>query len=197
MTGKKRLGLLIILVGVGLPLSTYFFQENGKIKLAFHIRKVERKLNSKEIGILNELTIPRDRISNLILYLRAPLVRGSYAASPRTFFKMEPNRDSYNYWKKKFSDLSYDEYISALKGEKREREILQELEDAYPLKALLDEEQIRDLSKIEELLEELKKNEMKDVWVMQDRVAYIPYKPIVGIGIILLFVGLGCFFLRR
>jgi len=55
MTKKKKIGIILILVGVGIPLVLFFFQENGDLKFKNPtVKVIERKLNPKEIEIIEK-----------------------------------------------------------------------------------------------------------------------------------------------
>lgn len=50
MNKKRRIGILLILIGVGIPLVLFFFQEDGEIRLGRDVvKEVERNLTPEEI----------------------------------------------------------------------------------------------------------------------------------------------------
>lgn len=50
MNRKRKIGILLILIGVGVPIVLYFFQEDGEIRLGKSIiKEVERNLTPEEI----------------------------------------------------------------------------------------------------------------------------------------------------
>lgn len=50
MNKKRKIGILLILIGVGIPLVLFFFQEDGEIRLGRTIiKEVERNLTPEEI----------------------------------------------------------------------------------------------------------------------------------------------------
>ena len=53
MNKKRKVGILLILIGVGIPLVLFFFQEDGEIRLGRTIiKEVERNLTPEEIEII-------------------------------------------------------------------------------------------------------------------------------------------------
>ena len=53
MNKKRKIGILLILIGVGIPLVLFFFQEDGEIRLGRTIiKEVERNLTPEEIEII-------------------------------------------------------------------------------------------------------------------------------------------------
>ena len=65
MNAKRKIGIVLMIVAVALPLGLFFFQEKG---VMFTIRShelIERKLTPREINAMNEVTILKKRISDL------------------------------------------------------------------------------------------------------------------------------------
>ncbi len=62
MNKKRKVGILLILIGIGIPLVLLFFQEDGYLG-SKRYKQIERELNPKELEVL-EKEIKRRRSSS-------------------------------------------------------------------------------------------------------------------------------------
>jgi len=55
MNKKRKTGILLILIGIGIPLVLFFFQEDGEIRIKnFLLKEIERNLSQSEIRAIEE-----------------------------------------------------------------------------------------------------------------------------------------------
>ncbi len=151
MNKRKITGIILFLIGLGMPLVLYFFQEDGVVWTINIHKTIERKLTKDEINALNEVSRIKKELETLY---------------PDEFKNIAPTITEE---KPPAHKMSFEDFVRVMLY--YESKLIQPVKRSYAVN-----------------------NFEKEGWTIDsiERVE-IPYRQIVGMGILFIFLGLSFF----
>lgn len=158
---RKKVGILLILIGIGIPIVLYFFQDDGMMWTIKTHKQIQRNLDPDEVNALREISFIKKEIAKIEPYYDIP------------YIKPELNKEFNGEWIRSIGDEEFGKSISfkeyANKIIQYETKFTEAIKTAYANDHFV--------------------NEAWDIDIRKQ--IDIPYRQVVGIGVFLVLAGIG------
>lgn len=165
---RKKIGILLILIGFGIPVVLYFFQDDGVLWTIKTHKQIQRNLSNDEIKALNEISTIKKQLETLMPSYMKEITTNIKETD--WMWEQLPNEKT---GKSVVENISFEDFVQ--KALTYERKLIDAIKRSYAI------------NKFEH-----------EAWHIDARKQIeIPFRQFVGFGVFLVLTGLGFLIFSR